>query len=116
MKREFNQFQTFLRSRGLKLTQTRALIFEKIFSRPAVHPNAYEIHDRLIQNGHHISLATIYRTLNLLVKGGLVSSVDLGENHSHFEPGPPRTAHSHLICLSCGRVVEFDHPEIQGGL
>ncbi len=113
MKRELKQFQAFLRSRGLKLTRTRALIFKKIFSHPAVHPNAYELHDRLTRSGHRISLATIYRTLNLLVKSGLVSSIDLGENHSHFEPGRPRTAHGHLICLACGRVLEFSHPEIQ---
>jgi Fur family ferric uptake transcriptional regulator len=113
VKREFQQFQAFLRSRGLKLTRTRVLIFKKIFSPPAVHPNAYEIHDRLARNGHHISLATIYRTLNLLVKSGLVSSIDLGESHSHFEPGPSRTAHGHLICLACGQVLEFSHPDIQ---
>jgi Fur family ferric uptake transcriptional regulator len=113
MKRELKQFQAFLRSRGLKLTRTRVLIFKKILSHAAVHPNAYEIRDRLVRSGHDISLATIYRTLNLLVESGLVSSIDLGENHSHFELGRPRTAHGHLICLACGRVLEFSHPGIQ---
>jgi Fur family ferric uptake transcriptional regulator len=113
VKREFKQFQAFLRSSGLKLTRTRALIFKTILTPPAVHPNAYEIHHKLVRNGHRISLATIYRTLNLLVKSGLVSSIDLGENHSHFELGRPRTGHGHLICLGCGRVLEFSHPDIQ---
>lgn len=116
MKREFQKFQAFLRTRGLKLTRTRELIFREIFARPALHPNADEIHERLRAQKERVSLATIYRTLNLLVKSGLVSSIDLGESHSHFEPEAGQTAHGHLICLSCGRVLEFSQAEIQGAI
>lgn len=113
MKRGFNKFQAFLRGHGLKLTRTRELVFREVFSFSSLHPNAYAIRDRLLKKGHRVSLATIYRTLNLLVRSGLVSSIDLGENHSHFEPERTRTAHGHLICLSCGRVREFSHAEIR---
>jgi len=113
VKRGFNKFQAFLRGHGLKLTRTRELVFREVFSFSSLHPNAYAIRDRLLKKGHRVSLATIYRTLNLLVRSGLVSSIDLGENHSHFEPERTRTAHGHLICLSCGRVREFSHAEIR---
>lgn len=116
MKEECGRFGAYLRSHNLKVTQTRSLIFKEIMSSPEVHPNAYELHYRLQEKGHRISLATIYRTLNILVKSGLVSEIDLGENHSHYEPDIAKTAHGHLICLSCGKVREFNHESIQSAI
>jgi len=114
MKKEFQKFQGYLSGHGLKMTKTRELVFKEIFSSPAVHPNAYDVHRRLRAKRKDVSLATIYRTLNLLVKTGLVSEIDLGEDHSHYEPERNKIAHGHLICLSCGKVQEFRNEEIQG--
>ncbi len=116
MKRGFSRFETYLRDNGLKMTRAREQIFREILSAPGVHPNAEEIHRRLRSKKKPVGLATIYRTLNLLVRGGLVTAIDLGESHSHFEPDWNRTSHGHLICLSCGRVQEFSHAEIQAAI
>jgi len=113
VKDEFARFQGYLRSRGLKMTLARELVFREILSSPGVHPNADEIRRRLRAKEKDVGLATIYRTLNLLVRSGLVSAVDLGEGHSHFEPEGREAAHGHLICLSCGRVQEFAQAGIQ---
>jgi len=113
MNEEFNRFQIYLRSRRLKMTRARELVFREILSAPGVHPNADDIRRRLRAKKSEIGLATIYRTLNLLVGSGLVTAVDLGEGHSHFEPERNDTAHGHLICLSCGRVQEFAQTGIQ---
>ncbi len=113
MKKEFKRFEDYLRSQELKMTRTRELIFREIFSSPAVHPNAYDIHRRLQAKRKDVSLATIYRTLKLLVKSGLVSEIDLGEDHSHYEPERNKMVHGHLICLSCGKVQEFSDREVQ---
>jgi Fur family ferric uptake transcriptional regulator len=110
---ELKAFQDYLNSKGLKFTRPRRLIFKEIFSSKEVHPNAYEIHRRLKSKGQKVSLATIYRTLKLLVKSGLVSEIDFGENHSHYEPEIVKAAHGHLVCLSCGEVKEFSHEKIQ---
>ena len=110
---ELQAFQDYLSSQGLKFTRPRRLIFREIFSSKKVHPNAYEIHRRLKSQGQKVSLATIYRTLSLLVKCGLVSEIDFGENHSHYEPEVVKAAHGHLVCLSCGDVKEFSHERIQ---
>jgi len=110
---EFIRFQGYLRSRGLKMTRARELVFREILSTPGIHPNADEIRRRLRAKKKEIGLATIYRTLNLLVRSGLVAAFDLGEGHSHFEPEWNETAHGHLICLSCGRVQEFAQAGIQ---
>ena len=110
---ELKAFKDYLKSQDLKFTRTRRLIFEEIFSDKTVHPNAYEIHRRLKGKGEEVSLATIYRTLNLLVKTGLVSIIDFGESHSHYEPEVSKAIHGHLVCLSCGAVKEFSDEKIQ---
>ena len=113
MSEEFTRFRGYLRSHGLKMTRARELVFREILSAPGIHPNADEIRRRLRAKKKEIGLATIYRTLNLLVRSGLVTAIDLGEGHSHFEPEWNETAHGHLICLSCGRVQEFGQAGIQ---
>lgn len=113
---ELKAFKDFLRSKKLKFTRSRRLIYGEIFSDKTVHPNAYEIHRRLKSKGEKVSLATIYRTLSLLVKSGLVSEIDFGEDHSHYEPEISRAAHGHLVCLSCGEVKEFSEDRIQSTL
>jgi Fur family ferric uptake transcriptional regulator len=104
----------FLRSARLKKTRTRELVFDEIFSRSTPHLNAAEVHERLRAKGHRVSLATVYRTLKLMVRGGLVSALDLGEDHSHYEPETDRPGHGHFICLACGRVREFEHKDLRG--
>ncbi|MGB8953675.1 MAG: Fur family transcriptional regulator [Candidatus Aminicenantales bacterium] len=113
MTQELKTFQDFLHSHTFKVTQTRKLIFKEVFATQEVHPNAYEIYRRLKKKKKTVSLATIYRTLSLLVKSGLVSQIDLGESHSHYEPDIPKSGHGHLICLSCGVVKEFSNLQIQ---
>jgi len=116
LKRGFARFEAYLREHGLKMTRAREQVFREILSSPGVHPNAEEIHRRLRAKNKPVGLATIYRTLNLLVRSGLVTAIDLGESHSHFEPDWNRISHGHLICLSCGRVQEFSHAEIQAAI
>ena len=113
MSQEFETLQKTLRSRKLKLTKTRLAVFREITASPNSHANAYEIHERLRRKGSRVSLATIYRTLNLLVKTGFVSQIDLGESHSHYEPDIIKTSHGHLICLSCGKIREFSQDKIR---
>jgi Fur family ferric uptake transcriptional regulator len=116
LNRGFARFEAYLREHGLKMTRAREQVFREILSSPGVHPNAEEIHRRLRAKKKPVGLATIYRTLNLLVRSGLVTAIDLGESHSHFEPDWNRISHGHLICLSCGRVQEFSHAEIQAAI
>lgn len=116
MNKGFARFEAYLREHGLKMTRAREQVFREILSSPGVHPNAEEIHRRLRAKKKPVGLATIYRTLNLLVRGGLVTAIDLGESHSHFEPDWNRVSHGHLICLSCGRVQEFSHAAIQAAI
>ncbi len=113
MKQRGDVFRSCLKANRLKFTRTRELVWQEVQLQPDVHRNAADIYQSLKKKGSKISLATIYRTLNLLVKSGLVRSEDLGEKHSHFEPETPGAAHGHLICLGCGRVQEFEEEKLK---
>jgi len=67
------------------------------------HFEAEELAYRLRKKGNRISKATVYRTSPLLVRAGLIKEVIHGERHQHYED----SLHDHLICLKCGKIVEF---------
>jgi Fe2+ or Zn2+ uptake regulation protein len=95
-----------LRRRGKRVTRERELLLRVIADN--AHLDAEEIH-RLARREHpQIGLATVYRTLNLLKELDLVTAVGLGEPHSHFELCAED--HIHLVCSTCGRVVDVPAP------
>ncbi len=105
------QFLHFLKQEGFRRTPEREEILEEIFSTDG-HFEAEEIAFRLRQKGSRISKATVYRTLPLLVKAGLVKEVIHGEKHHHYEHVHGDEQHDHLICLKCGAVLEFQEESL----
>lgn len=108
--REIARFQDFLQQQGLKLTSERAALVREIFA-THYHFEADELLFRMKQNNVKISRATVYRTLELLVKSGMVRRVHLGEDHYHYEHVAGNSHHDHLVCTACGGVIEF-HDEL----
>jgi Fur family transcriptional regulator, ferric uptake regulator len=111
-RREIARFSDFLRERGLKITSERTALVAEIFA-IHYHFDADELLFKLKEKNIKISRATIYRTLELLVKAGLVRRVHLGEDHYHYERITRDTHHDHLVCTTCGAVIEFSDPELQ---
>jgi Fur family ferric uptake transcriptional regulator len=98
------------RATGRRLTSQRRLILE-VLEESDVHLDAETLFVRAKARDPEISLATVYRTLAVLKELGLVEEHTLGEEHGHFEAvrnGP----HYHFACLRCGKVIEFDAPEV----
>jgi len=93
---------------GLRATNQRALILE-IIRKGKGHLDADEIHRRAREKEPRLSLSTVYRNLQTLKKLGLVDEVHFDEEHHHYEV-KPSTEHHHLVCLGCGRVIEFEYP------
>jgi Fur family ferric uptake transcriptional regulator len=110
--REINRFQHFLAAEGLKLTTERAALVREIFS-AHYHFEADELLFKMKEKRLKISRATIYRTLELLVKSGMVRRVHLGEDHYHYEYVSGNSHHDHLICTTCGSVIEFHDPILE---
>ena len=95
-----------LKATGMRITKQRALIMEIIRQG---HLDADEIYRRARAIGHNLSLSTVYRALQAFKKMGLVEELHLDDAHHHYEVKPD-AEHHHLVCLGCGRVIEFQYP------
>jgi Fur family ferric uptake transcriptional regulator len=93
---------------GLRITSQRALILD-IVRQGEGHLDADEVYRRARQIQPRLSLSTVYRNLQTLKKLGLVEEVHIDETHHHYEI-KSSTEHHHLVCLGCGRVIEFQYP------
>lgn len=106
-------FSRYLREQGLPITQQREAVAQMVFS-AAGHLSVEDIERRLREDEERIGKATIYRTLDLLVKSKLVEEHDFGEGFKRYEHRLSRQpVHEHLICLECGKVTEFRSEEVE---
>jgi len=96
----------------LKFTPQRKAIFDAVFATHH-HFNADELVLILRERGKDISRASVYRTLDLMVKGGLVHALELGDSKKAYEHVVGHKHHDHLICLECGQTIEFDDSFIE---
>ena len=89
-------------------TEQRELI-QEILQQADEHLDADKIYEQARQKSPNISLSTVYRTLQALKKLGLIEELHFDDTHHHYEL-KVSTEHHHLVCLGCGRVVEFQYP------
>ena len=98
----------FIRRKGLRRTGQRDTIVKAAFSKDD-HFTADELFDRVRKVDAETSRATVYRTLSLLVEADLLREIDLGDNQTTYDPNfLEKPSHNHLVCIDCGRVVEFE--------
>ena len=99
---------------GKRLTPQRLKVlnlFENIGS--GNHLSAEEVHAKLIASNSKVSLATIYRTLRLLVQMGFLHELELSEGGHRYELlSNDFPDHHHLICIRCGRTEEFENDDV----
>jgi Fur family ferric uptake transcriptional regulator len=100
-------FRVYLRNHNLPVTPQRLAVAEVVSSRER-HASADEIARALSAGGRAVGTATIYRTLELLVRSGLVMERDFGEGFKRYESARGMPQHEHLFCTTCGAVVEFE--------
>lgn len=95
---------------GLKLTGARRAILRVLEESPD-HPSVEEVLVRARILNPAVSMATVYRTLNMLEESGIVLRHDFKENFSRYEVKEKH--HDHLIDIETGAVVEFEDPELE---
>jgi Fur family ferric uptake transcriptional regulator len=106
------RLDAFLRGKGLRRTEQRERILKAVFSKDE-HFTADELCDRVRRSDSGISRATVYRTLALLVEAGLLREIDLGDQHTTYDPNfLEKPSHNHLVCIDCGKVIEFEDAHI----
>lgn len=101
-----SRFRAYLRERNLPVTSQRLVIADLVLNAPG-HLSAEDVAGQLAEKGHAVGLATVYRTLDLLVESQLVVERDFGEGFRRFEPARDEPPHYHLTCEVCGGVAEF---------
>ncbi|MFB2876034.1 Fur family transcriptional regulator [Floridanema aerugineum] len=103
-----------LNERGWRLTPQRETILHLFQELPrGDHLSAEDLYHRLESKGEPISLSTIYRSLKLMARMGILRELELGEGHKHYELNQPYPHHhDHLICVRCNKTVEFKNDAI----
>ena len=94
-----------LRQRGLRLTPQRLLVLQALEGQPG-HISAEEIFARVRDRLPRVHISTIYRTLEVLHRLGMVTETDLGEGKKRYH-SVGRGQHHHLVCSRCGAVLEL---------
>lgn len=92
------------RTRGLRVTPQRSLVFRTVQDLGAEHPSAEAIHVRATREMPSLSLRTVYAILDELEDLRAVRSLDLGTGSKRFCINPRR--HHHLVCARCGRIKD----------
>jgi Fur family ferric uptake transcriptional regulator len=95
---------------GYRLTPQRMLILQAV-DESSGHVGVDEIFARVRANFPHVSLSTIYRTLDLLEQIGLVTKSDLGAGRVQYHRAHDAN-HHHLVCQRCGRIIDLDEEEL----
>jgi Fur family transcriptional regulator, ferric uptake regulator len=106
-------FRRYLREQGLPVTQQREAVAEVVFESED-HLSVEQIEARLRARGEKTGKATVYRTLEMLVKSGLVAERDFGEGFKRYEHlFGQMPVHGHLVCEECGAVTEIQDPDLK---
>ncbi len=91
---------------GYRLTPQRMMILSAIENSDH-HISAEEIYTQVVAKYSHVNISTVYRTLELLKRLGLVTETDLGEGRVRYHPAG-KGHHHHLVCQECGAIIDLD--------
>ena len=112
MENESEVLRKHLQGHSLKLTRQRKVILDALLTLPR-HVSAEELYAASIKKNSSIGLATIYRTLHLLCEAGLVQGREFGDGQSRYELAYNHHHHDHLVCIHCGKIIEFENMDIE---
>ncbi|MGA1862825.1 Fur family transcriptional regulator [Deferribacter thermophilus] len=98
-----------LKNAGFKLTKPRMWIVEYLDGNKN-HPSAVEIYDDLRKDKKYFSFATVYNTLDTLVKAGAIKQITVDPTCSRFDPDI--SEHGHFVCKICNKVYDLENIQI----
>ena len=95
-----------LSEKGYRLTPQRMMILAAIEDSDD-HISAEEIYVQVVAKYSHVNISTVYRTLELLKRLGLVTETDFGGGRVRYHPAD-KGHHHHLVCTECGAIIDLD--------
>jgi len=105
-------FKARISRKGLKATKQREEILN-IFLNSSGHKNLPQIYAQVAKTNPKIGYTTVYRTLKLLTRLGLATQRKFGDGETRYEPTSEGRHHDHLICLDCGKIIEFEDQTLE---
>jgi Fur family ferric uptake transcriptional regulator len=105
-------FKTRISRKGLKATKQRDEILNIFLNSPG-HKNLSQIYAQVAKTNPKIGYTTVYRTLKLLTRLGLATQRKFGDGETRYEPASEGNHHDHLICLDCGKIIEFEDQTLE---
>lgn len=108
-----DELKKIVKQKGLKYTEQREVVL-KILMHAQDHLTAEEIYNliKIKEPDSNIGIATVYRALSFLEEVDLIASIAFGSEGKKYESNA-KAHHDHLICTSCGKIVEFVDEEIE---
>lgn len=107
------RLKQFLHQRGYKYTRQREIVWSAFRALEGHHPSLDAVYYQSKMISPRISWATVYRTLKLMKKLGIIIERDFGKGLVCYELKDKGIRHGHLICSSCGKVIEIKNGEIK---
>ena len=98
--------------KNLKLTSQRKIIAE-VLSNSTDHPDVEALYFRANKIDSKISIATVYRTLNLFEQYGLIKKLEIGEGKARYEEFKKANEHFHLVDIETGDIIEFKNKDLE---
>jgi len=106
------RFRAWLALQGLRLTDQREAIVQ-VFFQADTHLSLVEILSLAQAQRKGIGYATVYRTMRLLADAGFAAEHHFGADQTRYEVKHAGEHHDHLICVDCGRIIEFEDDTIE---
>ena len=108
-----NQLKNILKTEGLRHTKQRQQVWDEIRI-SSEHRDAEEIYIAINKNKDlKVSRATVYRTIDVLVKNNLVRKMELGDGRALYEHKIDDGHHDHIICVETGKIIEFYNEDLE---
>ena len=107
-----NFFKARISGKGLKATKQREEILD-VFLNSSGHKNLAQIYAQVAKVHPKIGYTTVYRTLKLLTRLGLAAQRKFADGETQYEPTEGKKHHDHLICLECGKIIEFEDDALE---
>ena len=105
-------FKMWMSHGGLKATRQREEIF-RIFLTSSGHRSLSDIYAQVTKVNPKIGFTTVYRTMRLFTRLGLAAQRRFADGETRYEPVSRGEHHDHLICLNCGKIIEFEDESLE---
>ena len=109
---EMQVFTDYLQQNKLKITPHRELILETFLENEG-HRSVEDIYHTVKAIDPRIGYTTVYRTMKLLINCGLAREIELADGMARYEHLFNHEHHDHMICMECGKSIEFYNPDIE---